>query len=427
MIAISSTSRRLVVVAVAAVLAITSGVSHASSGEPAAPLRTRDDRLAAVSALAPEFAGIYLDADGQTHLQLTSPTEEARRRAGDALVEVFGPDLPGGPRGAAIDTAVLHRADHGFGALKQWYDRMLSVLSLRGVVLTDIDERANRLQVGIAAADGERAVRGELGRLGVPNEVVEIAVVPEVTPHTLQSGHTPKVGGIQISNGNGGICTLGFNARRANVAGFVTNSHCTNVRGGVENTLFWQPAKPASCSPLCLAPASETADPAFFDSSDLPIICPIGKLCRLSDAAFAKYLIDSPNLFTAGRIARPAANDTIAWNGSSTFRVVDEWDALLFLPVTKVGRTTGKTSGVVVNTCANVNVKNTNITMLCQDSATYDSWFGDSGSPVFYADGTDASLVGINWGAGGNAWFSPISNVENELGALSTCASGFSC
>ena len=49
---------------------------------------------------------------------------------------------------------------------------------------------------------------------------------------------------------------------------------------------------------------------------------------------------------------------------------------------------------------------------------------GDSGSPVFRRRGTtnNVTLVGILWGGSGTSLYiySPISNIESELGALTT-------
>jgi V8-like Glu-specific endopeptidase len=47
---------------------------------------------------------------------------------------------------------------------------------------------------------------------------------------------------------------------------------------------------------------------------------------------------------------------------------------------------------------------------------------GDSGSPVFIGTGT-VTLVGILWGGssdGSTYVFSPLNQIENELGALAT-------
>ena len=92
--------------------------------------------------------------------------------------------------------------------------------------------------------------------------------------------------------------------------------------------------------------------------------------------------------------------------------------------VHKIGRTTGWTRGSVSNTCVNVNVNGTNITQLCQTLVSAGVGAGDSGSPVFRRVGTgsNVTLVGILWGGSGSSLyvFSPISNIETELGALTT-------
>jgi hypothetical protein len=77
----------------------------------------------------------------------------------------------------------------------------------------------------------------------------------------------------------------------------------------------------------------------------------------------------------------------------------------------------------VTNTCVNTNVSGTNITQLCQNFVSATVGSGDSGSPVFIiGSGDDVALVGILWGSSGsNSFvFSPISQVEQELGALTT-------
>lgn len=383
------------------------------------PFRTYDDKLTAIAEQAPEFGGLYVEADGSVRVVVTDTGAAAGARAEKAVGEVLGEGTGGTDRRIGFV-----KGSYRFRDLKTWHDRMApGLLDLDGVVLTDIDERGNRLKVGVVDAAMAGQVKAQLARAGVPAAAVQIETMPAVTLDTLRDATTPKVAGIQIQNDNFGTCTLGFNARRAGVAGFVTASHCTEVQGGVETTLFWQPTKPTSCSFICLAPGIETVDPVY--SNFPPIICPAGRVCRFSDASFSRYLIDSPSLSTQGRIARPASSGTINWNGTSTFRVTDELEPFMFVPATKVGRTTGMSTGIVMNTCANVNVANTNITMLCQDNGGYASSPGDSGSPVFFASGTDAMLMGVHWGGGG--WFSPINNIEMELGALSTCASGFSC
>jgi V8-like Glu-specific endopeptidase len=69
-----------------------------------------------------------------------------------------------------------------------------------------------------------------------------------------------------------------------------------------------------------------------------------------------------------------------------------------------------------------VNIKGTNITQLCQNIVSARVGGGDSGSPVFKGS-TSVTLSGILWGGdetGTVFIYSPLANVERELGALRT-------
>src|SRR5262249_27516500 len=97
--------------------------------------------------------------------------------------------------------------------------------------------------------------------------------------------------------------------------------------------------------------------------------------------------------------------------------------------LSKLGRTTGRTDGQVVDTCVDVNVTNTNVTLLCQDRVDAKSDKGDSGSPVFSWSAASlppnanipAHLHGVLWGGNGDTFsFSSMALIESELGALKT-------
>jgi hypothetical protein len=88
--------------------------------------------------------------------------------------------------------------------------------------------------------------------------------------------------------------------------------------------------------------------------------------------------------------------------------------------VSKVGRTTGTSSGVVTNTCVNTNVSGSQLTQLCQTFVSAAVGSGDSGSPVFTGSG-NVTLVGILWGGSSNGAqfvFSPLRSIKDELGAF---------
>jgi hypothetical protein len=87
-----------------------------------------------------------------------------------------------------------------------------------------------------------------------------------------------------------------------------------------------------------------------------------------------------------------------------------------------VGRTSGWTTGRVTNTCVIVGVNGTDIAQLCQNIVRARVRPGDSGAPVFKGS-SNVTLVGILWGGddtGTQFVYSPMTNVERELGALTT-------
>lgn len=318
-----------------------------------------------------------------------------------------------------------------FAQVDAWFQTASAgVLGEPGAVFVDHDEEANKIRIGVEPGADRAALRKILARDRVPEGVVIIEETsPIVEQVTLQQLVRPVIGGLQLHwfRGTAGFfCTLGFNAfnppdtRRS----FITNSHCTRARGNVLSpTVYFQPLSAATIG-------VEVEDPPFFV---FPFGgCPIGRLCRRSDAARAVY---NTQTSTLGRIARttfPGAlapgSITIAGPGIGTFRIVGEGPPVLNQITNKVGRTSGWTRGPVIMTNVNTNVSATNITMMGQDIVRAFSAGGDSGSPVFVqVTGFNFPVIlrGIMWGGGVIGGlpvfvFSRISNVEAELGPLTT-------
>jgi hypothetical protein len=370
--------------------------------------QTVDDLFMQMARRKPTFGGMFVDEKKQIlFVYLKDPRREELSSLRKELDDVMGPvAVP------QLRVQILP-AQYGFDELKNWQEGMTAeILAIRGVVLVDVDEAKNRVTVGVEKFMIRRAVEDALKRLGIPRAAVNIRVTPAIRLETsLKDRHRPLVGGLQI-NFRGSICTLGFNATRANVGGFVTNSHCTARQGGVESTVYHQHTLSGTANRVGV----EIADPTYFTGG----ACPANRRCRRSDSAFVRRET-GVNAFAG--LARPALNST-AWNGVNRFRIVGEAPVLMGQSVTKVGRTLGRRQGNVSQTCTNVNVSNTNITLLCQSQAGYASAGGDSGSPVFQITNSpavnDVVLVGIHWGSG--ATFSPIANIQQagELGPLTT-------
>jgi len=253
-----------------------------------------------------------------------------------------------------------------------------------------------------------------VARLGIPEAAV---VVRETEPirfaATLRDQVRPIVGGLQI-NFPGFLCTLGFNAVSGAQNSFITNSHCTNKQGGTEATPYWQPLE--TVQPTAIG--TEVDDPVYQRNIAQ---CPKGKLCRRSDASRAAYA--SGITFNLGGIAQTTGPNNNSLTIVGTFSITAEGGASVGQVVNKVGRTTGWTQGAVTNTCVNTGVQGSRIVQLCQTFVSAGVGGGDSGSPVFGQPSSgNVALLGILWGGSGSTTYvySPIANIEQELGALRT-------
>jgi Trypsin len=356
-----------------------------------------DDEYAQMAARVPGFGGLYLDERGTTHVYLQDLS-----RAGEM-------------RGLG-DRVVFQQGDYDFRDLQAWKDQVRPELSGTGAVYLDIDERRNRLVFGVEREAVDRfteELQRFLGGTRVPPGAVIVEAAEPIQPLELVTDTIrPVPAGVQISS-SVGFCTLGTNAVRAGVKGFITASHCTARQGVVDGTVFFQNAPGGGQIGV------ETVDPPFFTGGP----CPSGRLCRRSDTAFSAY--SSASFSAAAKIANP-----LFWGVSSgtllTSLAMPRLPVASFLLgsvssgslVFKVGRTTGGTMGSVTNTCIDANVANSTVTMLCQDQAGALSAPGDSGSPVFVQSGGVATLAGILWGGNGSGSYvySPWIFIFSELG-----------
>ncbi len=381
-----------------------------SAGAAAKPL---DDRLVEMSRAAPAFGGMFID-DGVLNVYMTDRGAPARAAASGVIRRNF--ELPRKVR--------VLKARYRFTQLKKWSDRLTAnVLGLPGVVSTDVDDRTNHVAVGVTGDRGRATVKRRLAHLGIPAAAVRVRPAePVQTFSSLNDFHRPLVGGLQA--GSFAPCTLGFVAIRAGVPGFLVNSHCTNVQGGVEGSVFYQPDPSSPGNRVGI----EAVDPVYFRGG----ICPPSFRCRYSDTAFVKR--DSGVTASLGYIAKADLTPSTGWNGD-LYRITAKGDAIVGQVVEKVGRTTGRSvAAPVTSVCGGYLVNNAlgKLVMLCQTGAQLFSQPGDSGSPVYTPNGSDVTLRGELWGgnvSSGSSFFSPITSIQRptELGRISVCAPGFSC
>jgi hypothetical protein len=375
-----------------------------------APQQGSPDDPVALARSVPGFGGFFVDEQGTPTIYLKDAGQ--RGAAERALTPWFS------SRGRGLATMRVRKADFDWADLDRWFTQASAdALGVPGVVFTDADEALNRVHIGVEHAAAASEVRSVLARLGIPAGAVSVEVTQPIKQlATLRGSVRPVVAGVQI-NFPGFLCSVGFNASRSGIRGFVTASHCTSTQGGVESTRYWQPLQTVNPTQI----ARETVDPVYTTGGS----CPAGRRCRRSDASFARYINSTQN--TLGRIARTSStnktNRTIVGNWTVTSDASSS-SFTIGLRVNKVGRTTGWSQGPVSSTCVNVNVSGTNITQLCQTIVSATVGAGDSGSDVFaITSGTNVKLDGVLWGGSSDGKifvFSPLANVKGELGALTT-------
>jgi hypothetical protein len=359
---------------------------------------------------------VALAAACQDPSQPTSPPAAARPAAARTAT------------GAAVAAA---SCPYSLATLQAWFeDASPAVLSKDGGVYADVNEVTTCLDFGVLDAATQAAAADTLSDLGIPSNAYTIEITPAITEmRTLRERTRPTVGGIQIEFGPNaataaGICTLGYNVAQGTRREFITNDHCTDVRGAVTGSVYYQPNRGVAGASVGV----EIVDPPFFTRGlFVNRRCPANRRCRYSDAARIQY--NAATASTVGRVARPDGVN----NGSLTvdpanpeFSMVATAAGTNFTigtTLNKVGRTTGWSQGPVTRTCADVNVAG-GVTRLCQTQVRANVGGGDSGSPVFsIADAAgNGTLYGILFAGGPDAagvvhfWFSPISSVFSELG-----------
>lgn len=369
---------------------------------------THDQRLVLhVSRKFPEFAGLYVEGDTLIAATVGKVDEAALWAAIEAI-------LPLDPR---LRRTVRDDADRSFAELVRWHDQIdAAVFGLEELVFTDVDERTQKLVVGLSSAEAVRRERALALHSGIPEDALEVILADPVQPLAhVRDKLRPLVGGTQISFSNY-VCTLGFNTRLTGQDGFITNSHCTDVRGAVTGTKYGQPNKGDGVG-------TELLDPFYWAGGT----CDAPNGCRYSDSAFVKTS-------TAGsqKVALPDEGSLI-FQAHGRIASKELWP-LPGTSATKVGRTTGRTEGTITHGCANVKSSD-GYMLLCNYYVKSDhtlSMGGDSGSPVFRViddpEPEDINLMGLLWGGSTNTFvFSSLGGVEMELGKMKVCAPEIGC
>ncbi len=403
------------------------GCETSPSLEPTDPPTSVVDPQLEYADRIPGFGGLYVDEGGRPKLGLTEQGDPVQARATLAeILKNYNLDL---------SQLMIETVAYDFRQLHDWGNRVVEDLfSLDGIVHFDIDEANNRISVGVETKEAIQSVTDIAERLQIPSQgfFVEVAT-PYGSFDTLASSKRPVVGGLRITQLEPPNCTSGFNVRGVTKSGVVDNrpsliinAHCTTNLG----LIFQSGSTLANLIGVVIDNPEEINFPW-----PLSIVCASDNYrCRWSDSARVLYVGNNATSALAG-IARPVVSNDGSFSPlvsvhrtlNGVFRIVGERSKpLQGMQLDKVGVATGWTQGTVSKTCATlVNGSPTpKLLLFCQGVVTGLADNGDSGAPVFSLlppDYRTVELNGILWGGNGTDYgFSPMINIERELGALTT-------
>jgi hypothetical protein len=413
-----------------------SAAGNASAPKQRAPLRTLDDEFGDFVQEVPGFGGLYLEGANETSpgrltVVVTNPgaipDDVVRARVSKLLRRMGRSDLSDLVTAGGV---AITRGNYTFAQLKGWYPYATALLARPGVLRTDIDERRNRLVVGVADEARRQEVAEALGRARIPAGAVLIELTPPVQlTATLSDPVRPVVGGLTINDElYQNRCTLGYNHVFGNSRVFVTAAHCTGGHAAIGVVTQMVMHQPRYNGTMANAVGYELSDPPFFDNAT-DSRCPAGvsRGCRYSDAAAFEYYDHVPT--DRNGLPYYIAHVGSGTDSLSTIIGYHQTYGQALTPVVgeiarKIGSQTGYSEGAISTTCSHETSGGASpYVLLCQDIANYRSDHGDSGAPVYLrVFDNKRYIAGVHWGKrDGKAIFSPVSNVHYELFGCVLC------
>ena len=159
-------------------------------GEPAAQEALEDivkDPMARIAERVPGFGGAFRDSrEGivYIYLQDASMQEEAE----SVLTEVFGPDFL---ESSEVEVLV---GEYSMAHLDAWYKTLSGVIwQVPGIAWTDLDERKNRIEIGMRPRRGAREeMEAAIATVDVPRQAIVLDVgCPGISSWPLDHGNPP--------------------------------------------------------------------------------------------------------------------------------------------------------------------------------------------------------------------------------------------
>ncbi|MCY3600869.1 MAG: hypothetical protein OXN85_12960 [Gemmatimonadetes bacterium] len=422
-----------------------------------------DKRFFEISQIVPEFGGYWIDERGDAVTALTNLTKQT------AVANVTRSEIDSklsSTGGSRRYTEVTYT----FSQLIGWKENITGLFGARSdVAYLDIDQKNNRLLVGLVSVSAASAVQSLARTVGIPDGAIATTVSGRAEPdrappiryeggsaqsyHSLRHRFNRTLGGIMVRHGDTtGVdrCTLMLGVTMGSSERYVTASHCAgdDAFASLDTDL-----------PIYQS-GTNTSDRLGYELVDPQQTCSINgggtppARCRWADAALFGQ-DDSNDKFARGWIAttKDDADEIVesggeligspfdAWkhnhkHGDSLYVMTSEGGEIPTTQVTgqsliKIGAFSGRTHGRVTHDC--VDIYNwpspaRDYGVRCQNLANYLRTGGDSGGPVFASDGR---FFGLHVGRFTNSnsseddvdaspFYSPIANIEEDLGSMNT-------
>lgn len=408
--------------------ASTSPIDEASRSKSSASTPQADNAFGGIEVLfdsisreAPSFAGLFLE-DGAIVVQ---SSDEAQANLVASVARRLLPSVMQKNRSTSV-----RAVKYTFVQLANFRSRVFSSLP-SGIVSIDLDERSNRIAIGISEGSSNIGVTRQLEQIGLPSDAFTVEQAPSVELRqivTLTDRVRPILGGVEMAWKNGSPCTVGINGQWATAYSiFWTASHCSKKPYGLDvgTTFYFQASFPQFVQDRI---GWEWEDPTPGTGS----ACPSSTACRWSDVLAVRYSADT--LSAGPYIARPSGAPAYGAPGGSKIIVGNFFVAgsfpysILGEELHKIGRTSNWTKGNITGTCQAKATGDfmpgtpTPIWILCNDISDIYSDHGDSGAPIFkwYGEDSYVYFAGILWGGPVNnpyvTWHSPYNSIVKDMG-----------
>lgn len=415
--------------------------------------RPAEELLLAIANQVERFAGYYCESGnllvGFTPAGAISPIQDALEQSLVAnIVESRGVATYCYNRdvGLIVPQLVVVAKTHNFMALRTWRDKIATGVFESGGHSLAISYSLNRLMIRVRS-QSRPLLESYMQSQGLPPTAYEIVEERElelalsclVPSEGLLLGNCfrPVPGGVEIQTSNNGA-TVGLDACTMTAAtsryssssgnwqdGQITAAHCVGPMGAMNSDWVHQP----NLEYFNMQPTSHRLVGVEF--IEAPTWTCGSFQCRYSDSAWMFHY--------QGGVQRGAIAQTIGLGSKNMSvphpRFYIERKSLVVegMQVEKVGRTTGWTTGIVTENCADE--VNGTLKFVCSGRTTLGPNVGvesgDSGAPVFFwwwFRGVDsAEIVGLLFGKVNSSTgaFSPWSNVELDLGTIDATYTSF--